>query len=322
MSLSAPVPPPAPPPAIVIAGPTASGKSALALLAAEAANGVIVNADSMQVYDVLRVLTARPSPEDEARLPHRLYGVLPPSDSCSAARWRDLAAAEMAAAWKMGRVPILVGGTGLYLRALMEGLSPIPEIPPPIRDQARALLAERGNDAFHAALAARDPAMAARLDPGNSQRLARAWEVLEATGRSLAQWQALPTEGAVSARWLSLVLLPPRAPHNAVCETRFRRMVASGALDEVRALTALGLPPDRPALKALGVPELALHLQGAIGLEEAVARASQATRAYAKRQGTWFRHQMPEAHKIDEQFSESLWQRIFPLIRHFLLTAS
>ena len=307
-------------PALVIAGPTASGKSALALALAEEFGGTVVNADSMQVYGILRVLTARPSPADEARAPHRLYGVLDPAEACSAARWRDLAAAALAEAWQAGRLPVVVGGTGLYLRALTEGLSPIPEIPADTRAAARELLARIGNAAFHAELARLDPVMAARLDAGNSQRLARAWEVRVATGRSLAEWQAEPPRGGVAADWLALTLMPPRDALHAACDGRFRRMVDTGALADVEALLARRLDPALPAMKALGVPELAAHLAGSLGLDEATARAAQATRHYAKRQLTWFRHQMPAAQPIAEQFSESLPARIFPFIRRFLLT--
>lgn len=305
---------------LLIAGPTASGKSGLALAIAEEFDGVVINADSMQVYDVLGVVTARPGPEDEARAPHRLYGVLPPSRACSAAEWRDLAAAEMARAWRQGKLPIVVGGTGLYLRTLSRGISPVPDIPDAIRQAARALLAASGNAAFHARLAERDPVMAGRLDVGNSQRLVRAWEVLEATGRSLAEWQALPLEGAVAARWLTLSLAPPREALYATCDRRFAKMVEAGALDEVAALLALGLDPALPAMKALGVPELAAHLRGEIDLDEATRRACQATRNYAKRQLTWFRHQLDNPTVLTEQFSESLPPKIFPFIRRFLLT--
>lgn len=311
-----------PPPAIVVAGPTASGKSALALAIARAFGGVVVNADSMQVYDVLRVVTARPSEADEAQAPHRLYGVLPPAIACSAARWRDLAAAEMEHAWAAGRVPVVVGGTGLYIATLMKGISPIPEIPEAVRAQARARLAELGNDRFHRLLAERDPAMAARLDAGNSQRLARAFEVVEATGRSLADWQAEPRQGAVAARWLTWSLAPPRAALHAACDGRFRTMVETGALDEVAALLDLGLDSALPAMKALGVPELAAFLTGRRDLETAIADASLATRRYAKRQLTWFRHQLDAPRVIDAQFSESIFAEIFPIIRHFLLTGT
>ncbi len=308
------------PPALVIAGPTASGKSGLALAIAEEFDGVVINADSMQVYDVLRVVTARPAPGDEARASHRLYGVRPPGHACSAAKWRDMAAIEMQAAWDAGKLPVVVGGTGLYLRTLMQGISPIPEIPDAIRAAARARLAELGNAAFHAALAGRDPVMAARLDVGNSQRLARAWEVLDATGRSLAAWQAEPLEGAVAARWLTLSLAPPREALYANCDRRFRLMVEQGALDEVAALLALALDPAMPAMKALGVPELAAHLRGECDLECAIAAAGRATRNYAKRQLTWFRHQLDNPQVVAEQFSESLPLKIFPFIRQFLLT--
>ncbi len=314
-------PRPPPKPAIVIAGPTASGKSGLALTIAREFDGVVINADSMQVYDALPLLTARPGPADMAQAPHRLYGILPPSEICSAARWRDLAAAEMDAAWAAGKLPVLTGGTGLYLRTAMEGISPVPEIPDAIRAQARARLAEMGNQAFHNLLAKRDPEMAERLDPGNSQRLSRAWEVLEATGRSLAEWQAEPREGAVAARWLTLVLAPARPRLYAQCDARFRVMMAAGALDEVRAFEPLRLAPDLPIGKALGRRELARHLAGELDLESAVAAAQQATRNYAKRQATWFRHQIDASIAVSEQLSESLIATIFLKIRQHLLTA-
>lgn len=305
---------------MVIAGPTASGKSGLALAIARAFDGVVINADSMQVYRTLRVLTARPSPEDEAQAPHRLYGVLSPADPCSAARWRDMAAAAMDAAWAEGRLPIVVGGTGLYLKTLIEGLSPIPEIPAPIRLASRALLTAIGNEEMYRRLADRDPQTAKRLDAANSQRLVRAWEVLEATGKPLAVWQEQPLDGAVPARWATVALLPPRDILYAACDGRFHAMLAGGALDEVRALVAMDLDPALPAMKALGVPELAAHLAGRIGLAAAAAAATQATRRYAKRQLTWFRHQLTAAHVVNEQFSESMAAKIFPFIRQSLLT--
>lgn len=310
-----------PRPAVVICGPTASGKSGLALAVARELGGVVINADSMQVYDALPLLTARPAAADLEAAPHRLYGVLPPTETCSAARWRDMAAAEMEAARAAGRLPILCGGTGLYLKTLMEGLSPIPDIPEEIRAAARARLAEMGNAAFHAELAARDPVMAARLDPGNSQRLARAWEVIEATGRSLAAWQAEPLEGAVPARWFTIVLDPGRPDLYARCDARFRAMMAAGALDEVREFEALGLAPGLPIQKALGRRELAAHLAGEMEPQAAVAAAIQATRNYAKRQGTWFRHQISAQETVAEQLSESLIATIFMKIRQALLTA-
>ncbi|HLO75100.1 MAG TPA: tRNA (adenosine(37)-N6)-dimethylallyltransferase MiaA [Magnetospirillum sp.] len=315
MNLNSPLPP-----AIVIAGPTASGKSGMALAIAREFDGVVINADSMQVYDVLRVVTARPSAEDEAATPHRVYGVLSPAIACSAALWKDLAAQAMADAWAAGKLPVLVGGTGLYLRTLMHGISPIPDIPEPVRLEARERLARLGNATFHAELAARDPVMAQRLDPSNSQRLACAWEVLAATGRSLAEWQAAPMEGAVPARWRTFALLPAREALYANCDRRFRLMMDLGAADEVRALLDMGLDPALPAMKALGVPELAEWLRGTIDRDTAIARATQATRNYAKRQMTWFRNQLENPEVVSTQFSESLSPEIFSIIRQFLLT--
>lgn len=306
--------------AIVIAGPTASGKSGLALAIARTFGGTIINADSMQVYDVLRVVTARPSVDEEAQAPHRLYGVLSPSVNCSAAAWKDMAATAMAETWAQGRLPVVVGGTGLYLRTLMHGISPVPAIPDDVRAQARALLAERGNAAFHALLAARDPVMAARLDPANSQRLARAWEVIEASGKSLAEWQALPMEGAVDAHWLTLSLAPPREVLYEKCDRRFEVMMEHGALEEVRTLAALDLDPALPAMKALGIPELTALLAGTLSREQAVLAAQKATRNYAKRQLTWFRHQLEKPEVVSAQLSERIFDEIFAKIRHFLLT--
>ncbi len=307
--------------AILIAGPTASGKSALALAIATAFGGTVINGDSMQVYDLLRVITARPGPEDEAQAPHRLYGVLPPSQACSMGLWRQMAEAALDETWGQGRVPVVVGGTGLYLRSLIQGLSPIPDIPDPVRARCRAQFAEMGNEAFHRLLAQRDPEMAARLHPGNSQRLVRALEVIEATGRSLAWWQEQPHEGRVEADWLTMVIEPPREQLYAACDARLVRMVREmGALEEVRALAALELDPALPATKALGVPELTAHLRGVVDLDQAIANAQQATRNYAKRQLTWFRHQIDARIRLPAQFSERMWQEIFPIVRRFLLT--
>lgn len=315
-------------PVVVIGGPTASGKSALALAVAEELGGTVINADSMQVYRELAVLTARPGPPDLVRAPHRLYGVMGAAERCSAARWRDLAIAEIVASHRARRLPILVGGTGLYLKALLDGLSPIPEVPPAVRAAAQARLAALGAPAFHAELARRDPVMAARLAPGDRQRLVRAWEVLETTGRSLADWQGAapktdPDEPALAP--LSFVLEPPREALYDACDRRLAGMLAAGGLDEVAALARLDLPPDLPAMKAVGVPELLGHLRGETDLAAATAAAQQATRRYAKRQTTWFRHQMPGAERlgprgVGAQFLESLRPKIFSNIRHFVLT--
>lgn len=279
---------------IVLAGATASGKSTAALLLAEtlAAGGVeavLINADSMQVYRELRVLTARPTAADEARVLHRLYGVLSAGESCSAERWRQLAVAEIDAARDAGQVPILVGGTGLYIRALLNGLARVPEIPDSVRAAARAELDALGPEAFHRALAARDPS-SARLAPRDRQRMLRAWEVLEATGRTLADWQSQGQPG-LDAPALKILLELDREALYARCDARFDAMMAEGAMEEVRALAAAGLDPALPAMKALGVPALMAYLAGEVERDEAAERAKQATRNYAKRQQTWFRHQ-------------------------------
>ena len=307
---------------LVIAGPTASGKSALASSLAEEFGGVVINADSMQVYRGVPILTAQPTAGEQARLPHRLYGAFAPGQLCSAGIWRALAAEACAEAWGMGKLPVVVGGTGLYLRTLVEGISPIPDIPDDVREASRALFAQLGNARFYETLSARDPAMAARLDPGNSQRLVRAWEVIEATGRSLADWQADPREGGLDAARFTLLLAPPRDDLYRSCDLRLAKMLELGALDEVAALTALDLDPALPVMKALGVAEFAAHLREELPLAEALMLAQQSTRRYAKRQTTWFRHQLIPQMTISEKFSESITAKIFAFIRQFLLTAA
>lgn len=309
-------------PVLVIAGPTASGKSALAADVAEAFRGVVINADSMQIYRGLEVLSASPDAATRARAPHRLYGVLDPAEACSAGWWRARAMAEIAAAAKEDRLPVLAGGTGLYLRALMTGLARLPPVPRAVRDAVRARLAAAGAPALHAELARRDPASAARIGPTDPQRIARALEVLEATGRPLSDWQraeagAADTEGLA---FLTLLLLPPRPALYATIDARFVAMVQEGGLAEVRALAARGLDPALPAMKALGVPDLIAHLEGALSLEEAVRRGRQATRRYAKRQVTWFRHQIIADFTLEPQFSECYREKIFSIISEFLLT--
>ena len=305
---------------LVIAGPTASGKSALASAVAERFDGVVINADSMQVYRGVPILTAQPTAADQARLPHKLYGVFEPADLCSAGIWRNLAAEACEQAWAEGKLPVVVGGTGLYIRSLVDGLSPIPDIPDPVRDASRVLFAELGNARFHEKLAERDPVMAQRLDPGNSQRLVRAWEVLEATGRSLADWQADPREGGLDADSATLLLDPPREALYANCDRRLELMLEAGALDEVAALMQLGLDPALPVMKALGVAEFSAHLQGGLPLDQALALAQQSTRRYAKRQVTWFRHQLIPKMRVEEKLSESFLEKIFVFIRFSLLT--
>jgi tRNA dimethylallyltransferase len=309
------------PPVLIVAGPTASGKSELALAIAEAFNGTIINADSMQVYRDLRVLTARPGPDAEARVPHRLYGVIDAAEACSAGRWRGLALAEIAAAHAAGRLPLLVGGTGLYLHALLHGLAPVPAIPDAVREEARALHAALGGEAFRVRLAALDAEAAARLAPGDTQRLVRAYEVAAATGRTLGDWQRAPSgEGGIEAR--AVLLLPPRAALYAACDVRFAAMMEAGAVEEVRALLARHLSPELPAMKAVGVREIAALVEGRATRAEAIAAAQQSTRRYAKRQMTWIRHRMAGLRRltVETQYSESLLPEIFAFIRRSLLT--
>ncbi|MBI1207558.1 MAG: tRNA (adenosine(37)-N6)-dimethylallyltransferase MiaA [Azospirillum sp.] len=287
---------------VVVAGPTASGKSGLAVEIAESFDGTVINADALQVYAELEILTARPGATDLGRAPHRLYGMIPAADRFSVARWRAAALAEIAVAHAGGRLPVVVGGTGLYLKALIEGLAEIPGIPAEIRGEAQAAWRNLGCPGFHAELARRDPASALRLEPGDRQRLIRAWEVFAATGRSIVDWQAQPGQGVRPGLAFQVIVLdPPRDRLYAACNGRFQAMIARGGLDEVRALAACGLEPGLPAMKALGVPELHAHLRGETTLDQAIVQAQQATRRYAKRQVTWFRHQLVEPRRAAGQ---------------------
>jgi len=279
---------------ILIAGPTASGKSALALALAEKSGGTVINADSMQVYRDLRIITARPTPDEERRVPHRLYGHVDAAENYSAGRWCAEATAALAA-----RAPhepaIIVGGTGLYFNALTRGLAAVPPIPAAIRDEVRARLASEGSAALHAELKARDPNAAARLRPGDRARITRALEVVLATGRSLLQWHEHGMPASVDlARAAKVFLAPDREELFRRIDARFDAMMAAGALDEVRVLAARKLDRNLPAMKAHGVPWLIRHLSGEITLAEAVEHAKLETRQYTKRQATWFRNQLPQ----------------------------
>jgi tRNA dimethylallyltransferase len=285
---------------IVIGGPTASGKSALALRLAEAVRGMTINADSMQLYRDLRILTARPTPEDEARVPHRLYGVLDAEDPASAGRWLELAGIAIGEARAERRPAIVVGGTGLYLHALLHGIAPIPEIPAAVRSEARARFAALGAPAFHAELAKRDPAAAARLGPSDRQRLIRAYEVVVGTGRSLAAWQAVPpVRVELPTPRIGMALTPPRAALYERIGPRLHEMIERGALVELEALRRRRLDPELPLMKAVAVPELLAHLEGRVDLATALDRAIVQTRRYAKRQLTWLRHQLPELRRLE-----------------------
>lgn len=280
---------------ILIAGPTASGKSALALELAAALGGTIINADSMQVYRDLRIITARPAPEEEASAPHRLYGHVDAAENYSVGRWRVDAAEALAAAKQESLPAILVGGTGLYFNTLTRGLAAVPPIPAAIRDAVRARLASEGVAALHAELSARDAAGAARLMPGDRARVTRALEVVLATGRPLLDWHEDNTPASVDlARAAKIFLMPDREELFRRIDARFDAMIAAGALDEVSVLATRNLDPNLPAMKAHGVPWLIRHLRREIALAEAVEHAKLETRQYTKRQATWFRNQLPE----------------------------
>jgi tRNA dimethylallyltransferase len=308
------------PAVVVIAGPTASGKSALALGLAETFAGTVINADSLQCYRSLEILTARPGIADCARAPHRLYGFLDAAERGSAGGWRALAQAEVAAAATAGRLPIVVGGTGLYLRALALGLAPVPEIPEAVRQEAVALHRALGGEGFREHLAGLDADSARRLHAGDTQRLVRAYEVVRATGIPIGAWRCRPHAPA-AYRLATILLMPPRDRLYAACDARFAAMVEKGALAEAAALVDRGLAPDLPAMKAVGLPELIRHLHGEMPLAAAVAAGQRATRRYAKRQVTWFRHQMTAGLILDAQFSESLLRCSRQFIDGFLLTA-
>jgi tRNA dimethylallyltransferase len=304
------------PPVIVVGGPTASGKSALALALAEEFGGVVINADAMQVYRDLPILTARPGDRDLARAPHRLFGALDADDPCSAGRWREMALEAIAAARSDGNRPIVVGGTGFYLKALCDGIDDIPAVPAPVRAALEARYDAEGGEAFKAGLARDDPRIAERLPPGDRQRLVRAAAVLEATGTPLSVWHARRADPPdEDLRTHAFLLMPPRDALYAACDARFAAMVAMGAVDEARAFLARGLDPDLPLMKAVGLREIGRHIAGETSLDEAIEEGSRATRRYAKRQYTWFRHQMPDATIQNTQHSERLLIEIFKKIR-------
>ncbi|GGF57900.1 tRNA dimethylallyltransferase [Azorhizobium oxalatiphilum] len=287
--------------AVLIAGPTASGKSALALALAERCGGTVINADSMQVYGDLRVITARPSVEEESRAPHLLYGHVDGAEDYSVGRWAEDAARTLAAVQAAGRLPIFIGGTGLYFRALTSGLAPIPAVPEEVRQRVRGMAEAEDAQVLHARLATLDPETAMRLEPRDRQRILRALEVLEATGRPLSHWQKdSHTPLLDPAACVRLVLEVERETLRARIDARFEGMMAAGALEEAERLAARALPADRTILKAHGAPALMRHLRGEMSRAEAVTEGQNDTRRYAKRQVTWFRHQMPD------------WQRATP----------
>ncbi len=299
-------------PVALIAGPTASGKTALALWLAQRREATIINADSAQVYAHLPVLSAQPPADEMAICPHRLFAYLDGREACSAARWAADAKAAIAEAHASGRLPLLVGGTGLYLRTLLEGIAPVPQIDADIRAVVRSL----ETDQAYAALLREDAAMASTLNPRDTSRIKRALEVVRSTGRSISEWRKAKEGGIAEQVSLHpLLLLPPRDWLYARCDARFAAMIASGAIEEVRQLLALDLPADAPVLRAIGVPEIAAMLAGAIDQAEAVRRGQAATRQYAKRQYSWFRNQPPGGWpRWTEELNDSRYDEIETLL--------
>ncbi|MEN3977058.1 tRNA (adenosine(37)-N6)-dimethylallyltransferase MiaA [Emcibacter sp. SYSU 3D8] len=311
------------PQVILIAGPTASGKSAVSLVLAGRVGGEIVNADSMQIYRELPVLSAAPDAAERARVPHHLYGIASVRDPFSVARWAELAGKAIGGILDRGGTAIVTGGTGLYFRALLGGLSAVPPVDGDVRRQVRDLVLASGAAAGHALLAVEDPVMAERLQPGDGQRIARALEVVRSTGRSLAHWHEAVVEGPLAAldrrgRVGKFALLPPRDWLYERCDRRFDLMMTAGVLDEVAALPPAD--PDLTALKALGIPQLRAALAGEMAMGEAVKLAKTATRQYAKRQMTWFRNQCADWTILEEKQTERIVDLIFSKISRDGLT--
>lgn len=300
--------------AVLIAGPTASGKSALGLALADRLGGEIINADSMQVYGDLRIVTARPSVEEEGRAPHHLYGHVSADTVYSTGQWLTDATSEIRQVQARGKIPVILGGTGLYFRALTEGFVEVPDIPDDIRTATRAEVDEIGPVAAHQRLREVDPAWASQVHENDPQRIARGLEVFRATGRPLTAWQAEPVEAPDLGSVAKFVLEPERDWLIERIHRRFRLMVEAGAVEEVEALLKQGLVPSLPAMKALGVPELGAYLAGDLSLEAAIEAAAIKSRQYAKRQSTWFRQQMISWNKVSAQDLESQIDKIFSFI--------
>jgi len=301
------------PPIVLIAGPTASGKSALALRLAERIGGEIVNADALQLYRDLRVLSARPSPEEMARAPHHLFGVADGADGWSVGRWLREAGVVLAGIGARGRAAIVVGGTGLYFRALTQGLAETPTTPPEVVAAAEHLFDERGEDAFRAELKPLDPLAEARIGAGDRQRLTRALAVARASGKSLSAWQAETRPSLPAEAWRGVVIEPPRASLYDRCDARLAAMAQAGAVEEAAALMARGLDPRLPVMKAVGLRELAACARGETSRDAALDAAQVATRRYAKRQLTWFRHQNADWPRVDAEAPDAQWGQFLAL---------
>ncbi len=301
------------PPILLIAGPTASGKTALALRAARALDGEIVNADALQLYADLTVLSARPPLDEQAGVPHHLFGVADGADGWSVGRWLRAASPILEENRGRGRTPVVVGGTGLYFKALTEGLADVPPTPAAVRQSVTAMYDALGEARFRELLASADPDAARRIEAGDRMRLSRAMEVLEATGRPLSTWQADTAAALEPDDWRAVAIVPDRVDLYARCDARFDAMLAGGALDEVRALLTRRLDPDLPVMKAVGVRELQRHLAGELALVAASDLARQETRRYAKRQLTWLRNQTPDWAKITQTDADTAWGQFLAL---------
>ena len=308
-------------PIIVIGGPTASGKSHLATVIAKKHDGVIINGDSMQIYREIPIISAQPSEKERLDVPHALYGALPASESCSVAKWLKMVFPLIDKAHAESKSPVIVGGTGLYLKSLVYGISPIPDVDPEIRKKIMEQKESLGNQNFHEKLRTVDPVMAERLHPNDSQRMTRAMEVLEQTGVSLADWQKKPLIQRYNPEsFKTFFVNPPREQLYQQCDARFLAMLENGALDEIRTLDALNLAPSLPSMKALGVPELLQFLHEKSSLDGAIAAAQQSTRNYAKRQVTWFNHQFNDASIVSYDSKEAAEEVILSELSQFLLT--
>ena len=303
---------------VVIAGPTASGKSQLSLRLAASLGGVVINADSLQVYKEFRVLTARPSASDEALVPHRLYGLISGATSFSVGKWLVAARQEIQRAHDKAQVPIFVGGSGLYLRALIDGLAVIPEVAEKTRSQATELYNRLGGEQFWVKLAKRDPESARQINAADRQRLIRAWEVVEDTGVPISKWRGRMNVGGLEGPVFVIKIMPERSSLYSTCERRFDKMLDSGVLDEVAAVQSLGLPQSLPAMKALGFQAVCRYLSGDLTLDECKASVRQATRNYAKRQLTWFSNQLPAQREYSDGVAAETAAKA--AIQEFLLT--
>ena len=297
----------------LIAGPTASGKSALALRLAQRIGGELINADALQLYADLRVLTARPTVEEEAQAPHHLFGVVDAAEGWSVGRWLRAALAAIDDITARGAQPILVGGTGLYFKALTQGLAEVPSVPPSVRTATASDFEAMGEAAFRARLAGVDPVAEARINPADRQRLTRAWEVFAASGRALSDWQAATAPAIPPLSWRGVALDPPREELFARCDARLEAMAAAGALDEAAAMAARSLSPDLPAMKAVGYRELAAVAAGQTPLAAGLQDAQRETRRYAKRQATWLRGQMADWPRISALDPDAQWRQFLAL---------